>query len=41
MGQTLLQGYITAEKQQIDINSLLAGMYFISVGEETVKFVVR
>ena len=41
MGQTLLQGHITAETQQIIIESLPAGMYFISVGEQTVKFVVR
>jgi hypothetical protein len=41
MGQTLLQGHITDETQQIDIANLPAGMYFISVGEETVKFVVR
>ena len=41
MGQTLLQGAITAETQQIDISSLLAGMYFINVNEQTVKFVVK
>ena len=39
MGQTLLQGSITTENQQIDINRLPAGMYFISVGEQTLKFV--
>jgi hypothetical protein len=41
MGQTLLQGRIDAENQQIDISALPAGMYFISVGEQTVKFVVE
>ena len=41
MGQTLMQGHITAETQQIDINSLPAGMYFISVGGQTVKFIVE
>ena len=41
MGQTLLQGRISAETQQIDITNLPAGMYFISVGGQTVKFVVR
>ena len=41
MGQTLLQGNINAEKQQIDISGLPSGMYFISVGEATRKFVVR
>ena len=40
-GQTLLQGQITAENQQIDVESLPAGMYFISVGGQTVKFVVK
>ena len=41
MGQTLLQGRISSETHQIDIPTLPAGMYFISVGEQTVKFVVR
>ena len=39
MGQNLMQGSINAENQQIDIASLPAGMYFINVGEQTVKFV--
>jgi hypothetical protein len=41
IGQTLLQGHISAETQQIDISTLPAGMYFISVGKQTVKFVVK
>jgi hypothetical protein len=41
MGQTLLTGNISAETQQIDITNLPAGMYFISVGGQTVKFVVK
>ena len=41
MGQTLLRGTITAENQQIDIANLPAGMYFISVGGQTLKFVVK
>ena len=41
MGQTLLTGNISAETQQIDITNLPTGMYFISVGETTQKFVVR
>lgn len=41
MGQTLLSGCINAENQQIDISALPVGMYFVSVGEQTVKFVVR
>ena len=41
MGQTLLQGNLTADCQQINIESLPAGMYFITVGEQTVKFVIK
>jgi hypothetical protein len=41
MGQTLLQGRISTETQQIDISTLPAGLYFISVGKQTVKFVVK
>jgi hypothetical protein len=39
MGQTLLQGHITTETQQINIEKLPAGMYFINVGNTTRKFV--
>ena len=39
MGQTLLQGNIDAEGQQINIESLPAGMYFITLGNATQKFV--
>ena len=41
MGQTLLTGPITAENQQINVSSLPQGMYFITVGDVTRKFVVR
>ena len=41
MGQTLMSGQITAETQQIDVSNLPEGMYFISVGDMTRKFVVR
>ena len=41
MGQTSLQGLISAETQQIDISKLPSGMYFINVGETTLKFVKR
>ena len=40
MGQTLMSGTITAETQQIDVTSLPDGMYFITVGDATRKFVV-
>ena len=41
MGQTLLTGQITAETQQIDVSDLPQGMYFITIGDTTRKFVVR
>ena len=40
MGQTVLTGNINAENQQIDVSALPKGMYFISVGDMTLKFVV-
>ena len=39
MGQTLMQGHITDEIQQINIENLPAGLYFISVDDMTQKFV--
>jgi hypothetical protein len=41
MGQTVQTGSLNAETQQIDVSGLPKGMYFISVGEGTRKFVVR
>jgi len=41
MGQTLQTGQITTETQQIDATNLPKGMYFISIGGETRKFVVN
>jgi hypothetical protein len=41
MGQTLMSGVITAETQRIDVTNLPQGMYFISIGDTTCKFVVR
>ena len=41
IGQILLTGQITDENQQIDVSGLPNGMYFITVGGETRKFVVR
>ena len=40
MGQTLLQGNIDSENQQIDIANLPIGMYFLTVEGETIKFVI-
>ena len=41
VGQTLLHGCINAEKQQINISGLPAGVYFITFAGETQKFVIR
>lgn len=41
LGQTLLQGHITAEIQQINIEKLPAGMYFITFAGQTRKFVIE
>ena len=41
VGQTILSGSINTETQQIDIKELPSGMYFITVGGQTVKFVVK
>ena len=41
LGQTVQTGSLNAETQQIDVSGLPQGMYFISVGEGTRKFVVR
>ena len=41
MGQTLMTGNITAETMQIDVSNLPEGMYFISIEDETQKFVVN
>ena len=39
MGQTVQRGSIDAGNQQINIETLPAGMYFITVDEQTLKFV--
>jgi len=41
MGQTVLTGSLNAETQQIDVSNLPGGMYFITVGNMTKKFVVE
>ena len=41
IGQTVQTGSLNAETQQIDVSDLPQGMYFITVGEGTRKFVVR
>jgi hypothetical protein len=41
MGQTLMLGNITCETQRIDVTNLPEGMYFITIGDMTSKFVVN
>jgi len=41
MGQTLMTGNITAETIKIDVSNLPEGMYFISIGGDSRKFVVK
>ena len=41
IGQTVMEGQITMEKHQIDVRNLPNGMYFITVGGATRKFVVE
>ena len=41
MGQTLLQGTITTETQQINIEKLPAGMYFITFAGQTRKLIIE
>ena len=40
-GQTLQSGTITAETQQVDVSALPQGIYFITVGDNTRKFVLN
>ena len=41
LGQTLLTGQLTTENQQINVSSLPEGMYFITIGGSTTKFIKR
>ena len=41
LGQTVMEGQITTEKQQIDVRNLPQGVYFITVGDATRKVVVE
>ena len=41
MGQTLQTGTIATENQRIDVSVLPQGMYFVTIGDMTRKFVVR
>ena len=41
VGQTVLTGCIDDDNQRIDVSALPKGMYFITVGDTTMKFVVN
>ncbi len=41
MGQTLMIGEITSENHQIDVSSLPEGMYFVTIGNATMKFMKK
>lgn len=41
MGQTLMTGVLKADSQQINISSLPSGMYFITLGGNTQKLMVK
>ena len=41
LGQTVKSGRITGDCQQINVNSLTNGMYFITIGDQTQKIVIN
>jgi len=41
LGETVISGSIASENQQINVSSLLEGIYFISIGNATMKFLKR
>ena len=41
LGQTVQSGRFNGEYQQVDVSGLSAGMYFITIGDATVKFMKR
>ena len=41
MGQTLQSGHIAGDRQQLDVSSLPAGMYLLTVDGTTQKFIVK
>ena len=41
MGQTIMSGKIASENQQIDVSSLTEGIYFIKIGDATMKFLKK
>jgi hypothetical protein len=38
-GQTMMRGTISSDNQQVDVSNLENGMYFIKVGEKSVRFI--
>lgn len=41
LGQTVQSGRFNGEYQQVDVSNLSSGMYFITIGDATVKFMKR
>ena len=41
LGQTMMTGTIHGESQQVDVSGLPSGMYFVSVGNNTKKLVIK
>nr|MCR5036431.1 T9SS type A sorting domain-containing protein [Bacteroidales bacterium] len=41
LGETVISGRIASENQQINVSSLPEGIYFISIGNATMKFLKR
>lgn len=41
LGQTIMTGRMTSDGQQIDVSELAKGMYFITIGNRSGKFVVH
>lgn len=41
MGQVLMKGVLRADRHQLDVSQLPAGLYFITIGETTQKLLVR
>ena len=41
LGETVISGTIASENQQIDVSSLTEGIYFIKIGDVTMKFLKK
>ena len=41
MGQTLMTGWVNGEKHRIEVSNLHQGIYFITIGESTLKLLIK